>query len=74
MNDRLCPLCGRLNRCAQADPQTAHLPCWCFSQRIDPGVLERLPEAARDLSCLCPDCSRGADPHDPALIPAEPKR
>lgn len=69
MNEQLCPLCGQPNRCTQADPQTAHQPCWCFTERIPPAVLQGLPEALRDRQCLCPNCARGALEHAPSAEP-----
>lgn len=53
----LCPVCGASNRCTLADPRTATQPCWCFSQSIDPAVLEALPAEVRDQACLCPRCA-----------------
>lgn len=55
-----CPLCGRPNRCGQADPASRDQPCWCFSAEIAAEALQRIPEAARGRSCLCADCARGA--------------
>ncbi|MET1077866.1 MAG: cysteine-rich CWC family protein [Pseudomonas sp.] len=59
MDSSLCPLCGRANRCAQLQPQVAASPCWCFTARIAPEVLQRVPPDQRDQSCLCPDCAQG---------------
>lgn len=66
MNEQLCPLCGQANQCTQADPRTAHQPCWCFAARIPPAVLQRLPEALRDRQCLCPNCAQVALEHVPS--------
>jgi uncharacterized protein (TIGR00290 family) len=50
-----CPLCGGDNACAM----TAGEPtCWCFSDRIPPAVLERIPPYARDVACICETCAR----------------
>ncbi|MCQ4269707.1 cysteine-rich CWC family protein [Pseudomonas kuykendallii] len=57
-----CPLCGQANRCAQSDPATRKLPCWCFSTPVSPGTLARLPEEARDKACLCPNCATLDEP------------
>jgi hypothetical protein len=54
-----CPLCGGDNRCAmeieQATGQTQP-PCWCVTQTIPAGLLERLPAEARGTACVCARC------------------
>nr|WP_158459821.1 cysteine-rich CWC family protein [Pseudomonas fluorescens] len=58
MNDtQFCPACGAPNQCSLGDPRTVTQPCWCFGVDIDPAVLEALPGALRDKSCLCPRCA-----------------
>ncbi|HEX8596428.1 MAG TPA: cysteine-rich CWC family protein [Pseudomonas sp.] len=52
-----CPACGFSNRCALADPRTADQACWCFSVTIDPALIQALPQALRNLACLCPRCA-----------------
>ncbi|KPA88426.1 MULTISPECIES: cysteine-rich CWC family protein [Pseudomonas] len=54
----LCPACGARNDCTLADPRTATRPCWCYSVRIDPAVLEALPAELRNAACLCPRCAQ----------------
>ncbi|MBA1203443.1 cysteine-rich CWC family protein [Pseudomonas capeferrum] len=62
MTDTLhCPACGALNHCSLADPRTATQDCWCYGVSIDPAVLQALPEALRDLACLCPRCAAVED-------------
>lgn len=56
----LCPVCGARNRCTLADPRTAAQPCWCFSESIDPAVLDALPAEVRNQACLCPRCALAA--------------
>lgn len=53
-----CPACGARNDCSLADPRTADRECWCYGVSIDPAVLEALPPALRDKSCLCPRCAQ----------------
>lgn len=53
----LCPVCGFNNRCTLADPRTVDQACWCFSETIDPKLLEALPDEIRNLACLCPRCA-----------------
>ena len=55
-SEDICPLCGGPNGCglvAGADT------CWCFTASIPPAALERVPEAARDRSCICAACAAG---------------
>jgi hypothetical protein len=50
----ICPLCGGPNACGIA----AGAPtCWCFAARIPAAVLERVPDDARDKSCICQACA-----------------
>lgn len=65
----LCPACGARNDCALADPRTADQTCWCYSVRIDPAVLDALPDELRNQACLCPRCAQV----DAQLRSAEPK-
>jgi len=58
---QLCPVCGYSNQCSLADPRTASQPCWCFSETIDPAVLQALPDELRNKACLCPRCAGIAD-------------
>ncbi|NBB11061.1 cysteine-rich CWC family protein [Pseudomonas sp. SLFW] len=53
----ICPVCGQSNRCTLADPRTAGLACWCFTETIDPTVLAALPDDIRNKACLCPRCA-----------------
>jgi hypothetical protein len=52
-----CPLCGGPNGCGLAAGGTT---CWCFTASIPAAALERVPDTARDRSCICPDCARSA--------------
>lgn len=63
----LCPVCGQSNRCTLADPRSVDQPCWCFSETISPALLEALPEAVRNQSCLCPRCAGLASDARPVL-------
>jgi hypothetical protein len=54
-----CPLCGSDNRCAmELEKATgeAQPPCWCVSTTFPTGLLDRLPEQARDQACICAAC------------------
>jgi len=58
MNDQphLCPLCGQENDCALANGRPIE-SCWCFTAEISRQALERIPEAARGVACLCASCA-----------------
>jgi hypothetical protein len=49
-----CPLCGVQNECGMAAGQAE---CWCFSVVVAQQTLERLPQAARGVSCVCKNCA-----------------
>ncbi len=58
-----CPLCGNDNRCAmelERETGVAQPPCWCVSATFPPGLLDRMPEAARGQACLCANCVAAA--------------
>jgi hypothetical protein len=49
-----CPLCGESNQCGMAAGATE---CWCFGAKISADVLERVPDAARGVACVCASCA-----------------
>jgi hypothetical protein len=55
----LCPLCGAANDCGMARGQET---CWCFDATISSRALERVPEAAKGVACVCKACA--ADGND----------
>jgi len=57
VDPRLCPLCGQGNACGIAAGQSS---CWCQELAIEPRVLDRIPEAARDKACICAACAKSA--------------
>jgi len=61
---RLCPLCGHPNQCAMEIERatgTPQPPCWCSAQSFSAELLERIPQAARGLRCVCAACAKGAE-------------
>jgi hypothetical protein len=54
LDPSLCPLCGERNRCGLSQGQTE---CWCFGVTIQEETLERVPNEAKNLACLCPRCA-----------------
>lgn len=52
-----CPLCGGPNECAVAQSGRCDAPCWCADIAIDPKALAAIPEAERNMACLCPRCA-----------------
>jgi hypothetical protein len=49
-----CPLCGKENQCGMVAGKGT---CWCFTDSIPEHVMERVPERARDLACVCERCA-----------------
>ena len=50
----LCPLCGESNACGNL----AGAPtCWCSTATIPREVLERVPDEAVNLACVCARCA-----------------
>ncbi|MFO1319107.1 MAG: cysteine-rich CWC family protein [Burkholderiales bacterium] len=64
-NDR-CPLCGGPNGCVPAATGSFEQPCWCTTIRVDPAVLRRIPEARRNVACLCRACAEASAAPDMA--------
>ncbi|WP_348272568.1 cysteine-rich CWC family protein [Paenibacillus sp. BIHB 4019] len=50
-----CPLCGGPNGCAIEAGQVPH-SCWCFRERVPQSLLEQIPPAQRNQSCVCQKC------------------
>jgi hypothetical protein len=50
-----CPLCGNANECGMAAGKEK---CWCFTAIIAENVLARVPERARDVTCICANCAK----------------
>jgi hypothetical protein len=50
----VCPVCGGPNGCGITAGAST---CWCFTASIPAEALARVPEAARDRSCLCASCA-----------------
>jgi hypothetical protein len=63
----ICPVCGEPNGCGIAAGATT---CWCFTASIPASALERVPEAARDRSCLCAACAGQTAATPPAPVDA----
>jgi hypothetical protein len=49
-----CPLCGAQNECGMTAGRSE---CWCFNVTIGKQTLDRLPEAARGVACVCKNCA-----------------
>jgi hypothetical protein len=60
----ICPVCGGPNGCGIAAGAST---CWCFTAAIPAAALERIPDEARDRSCICAACAgqTGAVPASP---------
>jgi len=54
----ICPLCGKANHCAMVEGRK---DCWCCDVEMPKAVLERIPEAARGVACICRECATTDD-------------
>jgi cysteine-rich CWC protein len=54
-----CPLCGSENACTFGSGET---PCWCATTSIPIEVLGRVPDEARNKTCVCRACADAAFP------------
>lgn len=52
----VCPLCGGLNACSLVVSAESSEPCWCESIVVPQEVLDRIPQEARNKSCVCREC------------------
>jgi len=56
-----CPLCGQENQCAMEIELATGLkqpPCWCTQTQFSAELLNKIPEAARGVACLCSQCAK----------------
>jgi len=59
LNPQNCPLCGQPNQCAMEVERTTGIqqpPCWCTQAQFTAELLNKIPETARGVACLCPAC------------------
>src|SRR5688572_12193244 len=54
MSSDRCPVCGAQNDCGMAAGRTS---CWCTSKTFPADSLARVPEEARNVTCLCRGCA-----------------
>lgn len=52
LDEKHCPLCGGENRC-MADSEEE---CWCTKENVPKGIIELVPEEAKDKYCICHNC------------------
>jgi len=52
INDKICPLCEKVNRCGVKSPQG----CWCMATQIPAALLAKIPAQLKGKSCICNDC------------------
>lgn len=65
INPNVCPLCGGPNACGEASAcriGQGKAECWCTNLKIAPETLARVPNAARNLVCICARCAAAATP------------
>lgn len=61
----ICPVCGNVNRCAMEIAKATGQPvgrCWCVDAVFDPSALEKIPQSARGVACVCAACASGTNP------------
>ena len=51
-----CPLCGTPNECQRCTSAAYKGPCWCEPLTIPDELLAQVPEASRNLACICRNC------------------
>lgn len=51
-----CPMCSELNDCPLGGASVSNSACWCASTGFPDELLAALPEAARNLACICRGC------------------
>lgn len=71
LDPNLCPLCGGANECAMAAGQGEANSCWCWSISVAVATLERVPEAARAIACVCRRCADAGASRGSAGSPAK---
>ena len=65
INAKICPLCGQANQCAMEVERATGVqqaPCWCTQIQFSAELLNKIPEAARGIACLCAACVNKATP------------
>ncbi|HOO70527.1 MAG TPA: cysteine-rich CWC family protein [Spirochaetota bacterium] len=60
INEKICPLCGRPNRCGERPVVNGKTMerCWCAYETFPPELLSRVPDDKRMKACICSDCLR----------------
>lgn len=52
----VCPLCGSANECQMAAVCAYKGLCWCEHEEFSPVLLDRVPDQARGVVCICRRC------------------
>ncbi len=56
-------MCGQPNQCAMETERATgekQPPCWCTQVDFSADLLARVPDDAKRLACICPECARRA--------------
>ena len=59
LHPQTCPLCDQPNQCAMEVERATGIgqpPCWCTQTQFSAELLNKIPEAARGVACLCTSC------------------
>lgn len=51
-----CPLCGAPNDCQLSTTSGYKGECWCMKEDFPEKLMERVPEEARRVACICRRC------------------
>jgi hypothetical protein len=52
INDNICPLCEKTNRCGVKSPEG----CWCMTTQVPAALLEKVSAQLKGKTCICNDC------------------
>lgn len=66
----VCPVCGAVNQCAMEVAKATGRPvepCWCVNVVFTPALLDRVPQAAKGIACVCAACVAKAASISPKL-------
>lgn len=59
IHPNICPLCGQPNQCAMEVERATGVtqgPCWCTQTQFSAELLNKIPDEARGIACLCQAC------------------
>jgi hypothetical protein len=60
INQSLCPLCGKANRCAmeiEKETDIKQAACWCVGMDFSADLLAQVPVSVQGQACICAACA-----------------